>query len=411
MSKKKNMKTVVASIAAVAMTFASLGTATYAWFTRGTEATATGFEFTASAASGIQISTDALDWKSNISSADFTAALGSGGVQEGNRLTINGMEPVSTVDTVTAGMFSFFNATSGDGNYTLAADTDNYLVFDLYFMNQGAEELTLSLTDDSSVVDGVVDNNTSLSTRVAFVVEGSSNDPAAVVTMATGSNTYIWEPNSLTRTTTALGSGAVDSAKYLYNGVENANGGVPVDTTDAYGFLAAGTYTDPVITTKDIAIGDSPVVATLPSAAIGQITKVKVFVWMEGQDVDCSNAISSGDVIIELGFDSSATTNTLETKTAASLATDVGTTTLTVTGTDRTATVYSAFVFEELTDAAISLDYRLFLSTGTATDLGAGVASIVLGTEVSTPATYQVVVIATLTSFVGTRTSTDIVVA
>lgn len=55
MKKQKKMTSVLASIAMVAFSAASLGTATFAWFTRGTTAQATGFDFTASAATGIQI--------------------------------------------------------------------------------------------------------------------------------------------------------------------------------------------------------------------------------------------------------------------------------------------------------------------------------------------------------------------
>ena len=410
MRNSKKITAVISSVLMLAFTLAASGASTFAWFTRGTEAAASGFDFTASAASGIQISTDALNWASTIDDTDFD--LTPGQPQEDSRLTLPSMEPISTTDNLTGGNYNFFGATSGDGNFTLAADTSNYLVFDLYFKNSGANELTLSLTSGSSVLDGTNNEGASLSTRVGFVSEGSDNVPAVATTLTGGVSSYIWEPNSTERTLAAQGLGATDSAKYYYDGINGDNASGAITDINAYNHLNAnGAYTAPVTTTNDIAIGDSSAIATL--APSGQITKIKVFVWMEGQDIDSSNAASEGDVDIALAFDSGETVaKALATKTATGLTTPVATTEVAVSGAGAIGVEYTAFVFQTITDAlAAGLDYRLYISTGSDTYVGSDITIINLGTEVSAIGTYDVVVVAQLTSFVGSRTSTPIIIS
>ena len=411
MKKQTKFSAIIGSFSMVIALAILSGTATFAWFTRGTQASASGFDFTASAASGIQVSTDATNWQSSISAIDFDTSAGQ--PQENSRLSISSMEPVSTVESnVTNGMFNFFTATSGDGNFTLSADASNFLVFDLYFLNQGSEDLTLSLTNSSFVIDGVNDQDASLSTRVGFIVQGSHNLPATVIGLNGNVATYIWEPNSTQRSASALANGAVSSAKYEYNGISADNGGTPVTVMDAYGMISSnGAYTTLVDTTKDIEIGDSPIIATLPGALGGQITKIKVFIWMEGQDVDCTNAASEGDVQISLAFDSGAATTTLSDKTASSLSTVANVTTLAITGTGNLGATYNAYVFRELTDSSVSLDYRLYLTTGAEIYATSDITEIILDDEVSALATYQVVVTGTFTGAIGSRTSTNVVIS
>jgi|LGVE01.1.fsa_nt_gb hypothetical protein len=401
MKKQKKLTAILASVLMLVASGTSTVGATYAWFTRGTEATATGFDFTASAASGIQVSTDALTWQSNLTDVDFDTTT-PGAPQENNRLSIPSMEPISTVDgsaNLTNGEFDFFGTTSIDGNYTIAADTTNYLVFDLYFLNQGSSDLTLTLTDSSTVTDGTNNKEASLATRVGFVVEGNNSDPTTATALAEGNSTYIWEPNSVTHNNTSTSSGIVQSAKYNYYGLENDNSSVAV-ADDYYQCITDGAWTDPVDTTNDIAIGDSGVITVLPSSS--QITKIKIFVWMEGQDVDCKNSASEGDVDIALGFDTGAATTTLTDRTATVISTPAGTSQVTLDQNGTVAATYSVYVLQDGTDAnQATLDYRLYLSTGSNTF---DTSPIDLGTVVGA-GNYEVVVVGESTGSISSRTS------
>ena len=401
--KKQKKMTLTSAIVALAITLATSGVATYAWFTRGTTATASGFDFTASAASGIQISTDALDWKSTITGDDFDTTTPTSPQFE-NRITLNGMEPVSTTNTnITNGELNFFGASDTDGQYQLSENTADYLVFDLYFLNNGGSDLTLSLTGSSSVLDDIAnDLNTSLATRVGFVIQGSSTirENALALAASTTGSAYIWEPNSLTRSNSAMGAptNAVSDAKYSYEGIDTDNGSGWITSNRSY--LPSGTYSTPVVT-SDISIGDTPVVGVLPGN--GNITKVKVFVWIEGQDVDCNNETSAGSVIIELGFDSGAATTELEEKTATGIVADL----LSISGDANQAGVeYNAYVFSTGTTGADTflVSYRRFVTSGTATHVAADVTEITLDDEVETPAGHIVVVTARYTGSIGSRT-------
>ncbi|MGD9901567.1 MAG: InlB B-repeat-containing protein [Spirochaetales bacterium] len=350
-------------------------------------------DVTITASSGIQISLDGMTWKSSIATADLGLSFK--------------FDPVSTDGTVTDGDFNFYTATYGDGEFTLAADTHNYATFDLYFLNQGASDLTLSLASISSLLDDAVnDMDTSLTMRVGFIIEGSSNDPSTALALMNGTSSYIWEPNSTARSVVALASGAVDSAKYYYDGVVNDNGGVPISNLNAYGQFAAGTYTSLVNSNKDLAIGDSPIIGTLTNASVGQITKVKIYIWTEGQDVDCNNATAGGDLDITLAFDSGTTT--LNSKTATEIITTSENSSVTLTGTGNVGATYTVYALQESTDATVSLGYVAYISEGTATYTASNVSSITLNDLLISVATYKIVVTARLTGYISSRTSTTL---
>ena len=299
MGISKKMKSIIASLAMLAILGASLGGATFAWFTIGTEATATGFDFTASTAEGIQVSTDAETWMSNLSVDDFDVESGP---QEGNRINLEDIQPVSTTNNLTDGELEFFNAEYASDNFTITESTEDFLQFDLYFNNPGSEELNLMLDLGSSITGD--DRNTHLSTRMAFVNQGTSSDSSEVVGLSEGNDAYFWEPNSLDRDDSAMQRpGTVNSAKYEYHGLTGDNDGAEIGSegTDSHGYLEPDDYTELVDYTHDQAIGDSNIITTLAGSTM---TKVTVYAWMEGQDVDNSNATSGGNVQIDLMFDS-----------------------------------------------------------------------------------------------------------
>lgn len=409
--KEKKMKsqkkmTLTSSLIAMAISFSVLGTATFAWFTRGTTAAASGFDFTASAATGIQISTDADDWKSTITGVDFAG-------QAGSRITVENMEPVSTVNnSITDGELDFFGASDFDGQYTLSENTTNYLMFDLYFRNQGGNPLTLSLTANSTVIDDVLnDKNTSLATRVGFIIEGSSTDRTTAMALASGTNAYIWEPNSLGRSSSATAAPiyAVNNAKYAYQGINGDNDSTAITSNRNY-LPHDVAYSAPV-TTSDIAIGDTPVIGELPGN--NNITKVKVFIWIEGQDIDCNNETSAGRVIVELGFDSGSssgpTANVLSDKTATGIVGDV----LSVSADVNAAGVtYNAYVFVAGTtatgDADFEIAYRQLITQGTDTEEDPNITTITLDDSVADPTGHIVVISAKFTGAIGSRTETTL---
>lgn len=404
--KGKRLTAMVASIAMVAATALSLGAATYAWFTRGTGATASGFNFTASAAEGIQISTDALDWKSHIVGSDFTPLLEEGQAQAGNRIQAIGMDPTSTNGVPAAGALTFYSAEEEDGQYTIVENNNDFLKFDIYFNNQSTSPLTLRLDSTSSVTDGTPNAKTSLATRVAFINQGVENigNTQGIIALngADGkSNTYIWEPNSTERSAAASASGAVSGAKYEYEALVGNNGGSPI-TQDFYGYIGANAaYTKTVDYTNDLAMGDTDVILTLTAT---KVTKVTVYVWLEGQDIDNDNSTAAGNVNINLNFETGTTPVVPVTADSLS-ANEVSLETATV----EAGTTYSAFVIKELQIDEKGYKYRGFVAGGE--DIVAAVeeggqpslTTIPLTSAVPT-GTYNVIVVGAVDGKISSRT-------
>lgn len=346
--KGKRLTAMVASIAMVAATALSLGAATYAWFTRGTSATADGFNFQASAAQGIQVSTSARvdTWKSVITADDFNEEL----AQADNNITLQGMDPVSTNGAVSSGSLTFFEGEMVNNAYVVDNNDEDFLMFDLYFLNQSnALDLKLDIASSVTNTDSL---ETALSTRVAFInqgVETEANANAGLMTnIRGGDDAYIWEPNSITRSNMALNSkGAQPNVKYSYEGLNE----IPVGAIerDGYNYISKSTHTS-TVATNDIAIGDDDVITKL---AANSVTKLTIYVWMEGQDIDNDNSVSSGNVQMSLKFEAAVASTAPVTPVSASenqLLVNVA-----EENTLIPATTYTAYVLQSGTDTKGSI--------------------------------------------------------
>lgn len=295
---------------------------------------------------------------------------------------MSGIEPVSTVNSVTAGSLSFFGATSGSGDFTVTSNTTDYLMFDIYFRNDGDAALTLKLGATSSVTDGANDKNTSLTTRVAFINQGNdtiANAAAGSLTAVRGgSSAYFWEPNSLVRTPNAISKGGINQAKYTYYGMNQAG---TYTSLDNYGLINMGSGLSHVTNTNDLAVGDSDAITTL---AVSAVTKVSVYVWMEGQDIDHDNGVSAGDVAINFSFDS-ATDDILSDSysvVADNAATALSGTTVTLSGTSTLGATYAAYAMDSAADPINSnLTRKVLLGSGSFVAVDTTLAEITLGTS------------------------------
>ena len=123
MSKKssKRKASIKSSILLLLLIAILLIASTYAWFTANKTVTISSLNVNVEAKNGLQISTDAQNWKAVISNEDITK-----NAYTGNKNQIpTTMEPVSTVGTVTDGFMGMFYGTAapGDtGSYELTAE-------------------------------------------------------------------------------------------------------------------------------------------------------------------------------------------------------------------------------------------------------------------------------------------------
>lgn len=281
----------------------ALSTATYAWFSASTQAVLGDIDVNVTASNGIQISMDAVNWKGTLTTADIKGAAYDGNV---NQIPTT-LTPVSTIGSQTTGNFEMFDgiidesgamplltSTKADAEKSTTAD-GHYIAFDLFV--KSAANRAIALNTGS----GVVATNTAnpelppkdaglmYSARVAFFNQGTdpTNSPTAAIAKSSGTadTQTIWEPNANLHTVYAANSlGASGVMDYFGVKAEGDKLDISLAETDTEHFAE--------VTTVKSNVGDIPTDAMFHVTA--GITKVRVYIWIEGQDIDCENNASTG---------------------------------------------------------------------------------------------------------------------
>lgn len=312
-----------------------LTASTYAWFTTNTNVQVNSLDVNVSASDGLQISVNASNWNPTVTIADLT---GTASAWSGNRNQLPGategsnetLQPVSSAGVVTDGFMEMWLGkldTYGDV-YKLTASKDtesrrtsgNFVAFDIFFQSNKAQKLYLA---DGSGVSATGDTGIKNAARVAFLVQGSvdyGSTPQAAQALlgGTADSLYIWEPNYDTHTSAGRDNavntyllpsnnftsseGVYTSAKLAYKGVKaeiTSDNAQDLNSDSAEYFTSVTTHESPAS-----GIGDTYM--ELFDLAEG-VTKVRVYMWFEGQDVDCEDKASGGQVALDLKFSINAT--------------------------------------------------------------------------------------------------------
>lgn len=277
---KKNLvkKAVLPALIALLCSVVALTSVSYAWFSMGNQASVEGVEMNVTSAGGLQISAtgNATDFKSTLNVSDLKGATG-------NNFPETAVVPVSTSGAVSNGSLSFFTGQIENGVLGTVSASTSYICFDIYVKVNVANKLHL---EKGSTVT-CADKDTELATRVAFINLGYASTAADAIAMTDGKFTAsnaikIWEPNSTTRSQAYLNAGGTEDNKKLdYNGI--------ADTSKK----------EEKVTTFDFNTSDESV--ELCSLNEGY-NRIRVYIWLEGQDVDCLNEISGGKLSVNLKF-------------------------------------------------------------------------------------------------------------
>ena len=320
---KRERKTNLKSLLLVLLiTLVLLIASTYAWFTANQTVSINQLEVNVEATSGLQISTDAQNWKSVLTTADLAEATVDATYSTNVNQIPTSMEPVSTAGNVTVGRLDMFygiveaNEVTGKFDLTAAQQTDQkgsdgkYIAFDIFL--QVNTDTPIFLTTNSTVVSVGDSKGLENAARVAFLTQGnvpigSAPATAQALNSATSSNVFLWEPNADTHTSAAvqnalsvygLTTTETGAGPLPYVGIKAPIGladGVTIDTT-----AAATAFFNPV--TPDLStpknMGTDRTFMTLNTG----ITKVRVYMWVEGEDVDCENNASGTDIGYNLQF-------------------------------------------------------------------------------------------------------------
>ena len=331
--KRNRKRRMLVLLIALFFTTIMFTTATYAWFTANQTVRVNTLTVNVAAKNGIQISVDGTNWKSIVQTADITGASTTYSAAV-NQLPET-MEPVSTIGKVdTTGKMEMFYGQIGSnetGDYILTAtkDTETYgttgkfIAFDLFFQVNAETPVYLSTASGVKVSEGD-DTGIKNASRVAFVELGNADSGAAVSTIqalgtsmsaeeAAAVDPIIWEPNfdvhsaagvGHARDTYGVTTQETGAAQVPYAGVKAeiaASNNVKVNVTDPLSYTTNhGNYFDTVTVDKKTAAGagfnSNLSLLTLQAG----ITKVRIYMWVEGQDVDCENNASGGDISYDL---------------------------------------------------------------------------------------------------------------
>lgn len=309
-----------------------LTASTYAWFTANRTVTVSSIDVNVTTSTGLQISTDATNWKSLITNDDIHKAAWAGVVNQLPTKGLNGiMAPISTVGETdgTTGFMNMYKGTivtnTDTGNNILTAEksteqngsTGDFVAFDLFFQSNEAHKIYLTEGSNVDATANGTDSGIQNAARVAFVVEGNvayGSEPAKAQALKDAQAPYIWEPNydvhtasaiDNARNTYALTTTATGAGKLAYVGVKSnitKENNVLLNSKDTQYFTDVTTHESP-----KSGIPDN---ARLNAFDIKEgITKVRVYMWVEGQDVDCEDKASGGSLSFNLAFSIDATKN------------------------------------------------------------------------------------------------------
>lgn len=328
--KRKNRKNrKILLLLMLLVTGSMLGTSTYAWFTSNKTVSVSDITVNVAAKNGIQISVDGTNWKSILSTTDLVAAKNTYSAAK-NQIpdTANSIQPVSTIGTIVDGgfmqMFVGDVPSNADGDYILTANesvetngtTGDFIAFDLFLKTEKA--IDIDMTGSSGVVASGTDSGIKNASRIAFIVQGSTSSDAAVNTiqglkLEAGSTdgVYFWEPNYNVHSGTGIANArdvygltitADETDPVSYDGIKAT---ISEDDNILLGKANITDNPDKFSTvgieylTRDTFAGDDTLsIFSLPAG----ITKVRVYMWIEGQDVDCENNASGGNIKYNLQF-------------------------------------------------------------------------------------------------------------
>ncbi len=307
------------------MTTLSLSFSSYAWFTTNRLVRVDLLDVNVRAQGGLEISTDGANWKGALTIYDIVDAHNTYPTSV-NQIPKT-LEPVSTIGELENGKLKMFYGTAEGnltGDYILSAErsietesfdeesTGKFITFDLFLKTTNPSQLYLTPLSNITY-NGETSVGIENAVRVAFVEEGTMPAGSAIESiqaLSTNSrnNVYIWEPNYNTHT---------------IHGIENALNVYGITTSENGDIISYDGISNPISSRLNISASNansrlypayfSPVnvsyytennfttnkpIFTLKSG----ITKYRIYMWIEGQDVDCENNASVGNIVLNLQF-------------------------------------------------------------------------------------------------------------
>ncbi len=305
-----------------------LSTSTYAWFTANRMVSVGMIDVKVQTEGSLEISADAVNFKAGVTADEIIGAHNGNYPVSVNQLP-SYIEPVSTAGNLDnrgfMEMYLGIITSNSNGDYIVTSQKSEekesngefsdgkFVAFDIFLRTTADKDLYL--TNESQIkYNGGSNSGIENAIRVAFVVEGHTSSDDALGAMhglrtTDNGNVYIWEPNYDTHTETGIsharevygittvGSGA---NRISYDGIK-AEFGELANVTFAR--ATSGNYPNyfSSIIPDIVTVNGNPTYQHLWLLQAG-VTKVRVYLWLEGQDVDCENGASVGNIQFNLQF-------------------------------------------------------------------------------------------------------------
>ena len=313
--EKKQDKRLFILLVLFALTGVLLISSTYAWFTANRIVSVEALDVHVQAEGGIEISVDGSNWKTVVNQEEIENATTT---YPGNTNQMpEKLEPVSTGgETENHLLKMYYGIISGNevGEYIVSSTrsieergTDGkFMAFDLFFKVDSGGDAYFT-PETTAVYMGTTNEGVENATRVAFLEQGNVPVGTNLGTIqglksATDSDVYIWEPNSNSHSATGISNahdvyGMTISGNYSTIPYSGVIANIPDTANITLGNAKAANYptyfktVDVDYSTQKGFTTNQPIWTFRPG-----ITKMTVYIWLEGQDVDCENGSSSGDL-------------------------------------------------------------------------------------------------------------------
>lgn len=295
-------------------------TSTYAWFTVNKNVRVNGLNVQVETSGNIEISADAINWKTEIGRDDLLENVKSTYPNAINQLPSEGIYPVSSAGNVTSGLLDMFygqvkvNEQTGEYNLFASKETEQqgekgrFIAFDIFLKVN--KDTTVYINSTSQIKStGLINKDKSTgienAARIAVLNQGNGETASQVQNLRGATSATIIEPNYDVHTTSGIAnaeriyniSGLKESgnASLEYYGIKDeiSNGTLLSDTTSTYFSLVK-----PEINLEENFFngGNTKELINLKKG----ITKIRIYMWIEGQDVDCEDDASGAIINFDL---------------------------------------------------------------------------------------------------------------
>lgn len=295
-----------AFISAIAMLIVSaivLTSSTFAWFSMAKQGTVD-MDLTIASPDGIQISANTSAFTTALTMADFKGESGtrySAYTDNQNNFPEN-ISPASSSLAITSGNLPKFysGAIGDDGKFNASLVTSdqgsNYVAFDVFIQLASATNVSISNTTIECTENPEVLTAMRIATINCGVVAKGAEAGTILTTKPTSQNVggtnvaQMIEPNATSHTQVAAERGASGAVTTHYLNSAKSGASVSTQYPNIYNHNNGGTQELQASTVGTI-------------KALAGVNRIRVYIWMEGQDVDCANDVAGAALKVSLKFD------------------------------------------------------------------------------------------------------------